>query len=187
MALWVTNVLQAQDPNHLLPSTLHDLYRLPSVVPRLLLNKSLRAAWKQRLLTACLVLFYILTQFQNKKGSGLLHKFQACFSQNCLSCFNMAGVIGSLDLGWVASCFACLSLIPFSVHSSSGHAATNGSPMPDTTYIFLIADRYPLIDECFKPSSARWATYRHNWSSLNGSGVVFVFLQKDRYRFWPDV
>ena len=105
------------------------------------------------------------------KGGALLHKFQACFSQNCLSCFNMAGVIGSLDLGRVARCFVCLSLIPFSVHSSSGHAATNGSPMPDTTCIFLIADRYPLIDECFKPSSARWATYRHNWSSLNGSGL----------------
>lgn len=100
-------------------------------------------------------------QVQHAAHNIILSALCLSFSQNFLKCFKMLGVMGSLDLERVATLFACLSLMPFKVHSNRGQEATKGSPNPCTICSRRMADKYPLIEVCLRPSSAKCATNKH--------------------------
>ena len=91
-------------------------------------------------------------------------------SQNFLSCHSIPGVIGSLDGGRNAAVLVCLLIIPFKVHSSKDQEITNGSPSPATICSLRTAERYPLIEECCRPSSIRCVTNKHECFSDSGKG-----------------
>ena len=85
----------------------------------------------------------------------------------------------------VSWAFTWWSFTPRSTYSNLGQDKVNGSLNPWMICRWRITERYPLIVPCKSPSSYRWATNVHRWSSESGNGVQFADLQRSQYQCWP--